>query len=48
VTAVLNLVFRPSTKAGTVENPSLSREIDLVIEAALKGEAPAPPDAAAP
>ena len=38
VTAVLNLVFRPRTserKTG-IENPSLNKEIDLIVEAALK------------
>ena len=38
VTAILNLVFRPRTserRAG-IENPSLNKEIDLIVEAALK------------
>jgi hypothetical protein len=45
VTAILNLVFRPRTQSSTAENPSLSREIDVIIEAALKDHAP---DAGAP
>ncbi|MEO5768834.1 MAG: VWA domain-containing protein [Polyangia bacterium] len=40
VTAVLNLVFRPRTKSGATENPNLSREIDLIIEPALKDNDP--------
>ena len=39
VTAVLNLVFRPRTperRPSELEDPSVSREIDLLIEGALK------------
>lgn len=40
VTAVLNLVFRPRTKSSAIENPNLSREIDLIIEPVLKDNDP--------
>jgi len=38
VTAILNLVFRPRTpdRAPTTQDPGISREIDLLVEGALK------------
>jgi len=44
VTAILNLVFRPRTpdRAPTAQDPGISREIDLLVEGALK-----PPETAA-
>jgi len=44
VTAILNLVFRPRTpdRAPTMQDPGISREIDLLVEGALK-----PPEGAA-
>jgi hypothetical protein len=38
VTAILNLVFRPRTpdRAPTAQDPGISREIDLLVEGALK------------
>ncbi|HEY8926713.1 MAG TPA: VWA domain-containing protein [Polyangia bacterium] len=44
VTAILNLVFRPHTpdRAPTTQDPGISREIDLLVEGALKA-----PEAAA-
>jgi hypothetical protein len=44
VTAILNLVFRPHTpdRAPTMQDPGISREIDLLVEGALKS-----PEAAA-
>ncbi len=49
ITAVLNLVFRPRTperRATGSDNPALNREIDLLVDAALK-DSIATPDRAA-
>jgi len=62
VTAILNLVFRPRTpdRAPTTQDPGISREIDLLVEGALKApeaaadvglpapEAARPPDGGVP
>jgi hypothetical protein len=51
ITAVLNLVFRPRTPerhfSGS-DNPALNHEIDLLVDAALKGDSPAPDRATTP
>ena len=51
ITAVLNLVFRPRTperRATGSDNPALNREIDLLVDAALKDDITKPDQATTP